>query len=50
MVKSSHVRESNDLNSIGGPRISGSSGWCIAERGVDALGVVVTDVLAEQTS
>jgi hypothetical protein len=48
MVKSSHAREANDAGAIGRPGIGGSPGWRIAERGVDALGVVVIDVLLKQ--
>ena len=48
MMKSAHAREANDAGAIGGPRVSRSPGWRIAERGVDALGVVVLDVLPKQ--
>ncbi len=48
MMKSAHAREANDAGAIGGPRVSRSPGWRIAERGVDALGVVVLDVLLKQ--
>ena len=48
MVKSSHAREANDAGAIRRPGIGGSPGWRIAERGVDALGVVVIDVLLKQ--
>ena len=43
MMKSAHAREANDAGVIGGLRVSRSSGWRIAERGVDALGVVVRE-------
>ena len=50
MVKSSHARESNDLSAIRGPGIGGSPRWRIGERGVDALGVVVLEVLLQEAS
>ncbi len=50
MVKSSHAREADDPGAIGGPRVTGSPGWRVSERGVDALGVVVLDVFPKQAS
>ena len=50
MGKSSHAREADDPGAIGGLRVRGSPGRCIAERGVDALGVVVIKVLLKEAS
>ena len=50
MMESSHARESNEPGAIGGPRVGGSPGWRIADRGVDAIGVVVLHVFPKQAS
>ncbi len=49
MVKSAHARKSNDPGPIGRSRVGDSTVWRIVNRRVDALGVVVGDVIAEQT-
>jgi hypothetical protein len=50
MVKSSDARKAADPGAIRGPGIDGSPGRRITKRGMDALRVVVLDVLPKQAS
>ena len=50
MVKASHPRQAADSGAIRGPRFRGSPFRGIPDRSVDALCVVVLDVLAQQAS
>jgi hypothetical protein len=47
-VKSSQAREADDPGAIGELRVGGSPGGRIAERAMDALGLVVLDVFLRQ--
>jgi len=49
-VKPADARQSDDLGVVRGSKSHRSAAWCIGDRRVDALLVVVVDVFAEQPS
>ncbi len=50
MVQSADARQGDDLGAGQGPSFGLPAAWGVADRRVDALSVVVVDVLAEKTS
>jgi hypothetical protein len=50
VVKASHPRQTDDLGLVGGSFLDRAAFGSVANRGVDALRVVVLDVLPEQAS
>ena len=50
VVQTSHAGQADHLGSLRGPFLDGTAVGSVADRGVDALGVVVVDVFPEQSS
>ena len=50
MMKATDSRQSNDLGFRRRTMFGGSAHWRILQLGVDSVGVVVVDVLAEEMS
>ncbi len=50
MVETADARESDDIGRSSGLGVGNSTGRGVTNRNVDAFGVVVLDVLAEQPS
>ncbi len=50
MMKSSDLRQSDDLGRRRGPIFDGSASWRILKASVDAILVVVRSVLTEQST